>query len=65
MGEIKVVIPEVLLLKGVWASNRTLWWWSFPMHLGLYLTVAFSGLAELIVNAMAEINEPFIEWEFR
>jgi nitrate reductase gamma subunit len=34
---------EILLLKGVWEHNRSLWVWSFPMHLGLYLLVATIG----------------------
>lgn len=46
IGELKVMIPEILLLKGVWEHNRALWWWSFPLHFGLYLVI---GLAALVV----------------
>jgi len=44
VGELKVMIPEILLLKGVWEHNKSLWWVSFPFHFGLYLLAAFAGL---------------------
>lgn len=43
-GELKVMIPEILLLKGVWEHNKPLWVWSFPMHFGLYLVIGFAAL---------------------
>lgn len=36
-GEMKVMIPEILLLAGVWEHNRTHWFRSFPFHFGLYI----------------------------
>ncbi len=42
-GQLKVMVPEILFLKGLWESNRTLWFRSFPFHLGLYLLVASGG----------------------
>lgn len=39
LGELKVMIPEIFLLKGVWESNRSHWYCSFPFHFGLYLLV--------------------------
>ena len=42
-GELKVMIPEIVLLAGVWEHNRKHWFRSFPFHFGLYL------LAGLIV----------------
>jgi len=50
IGELKVMLPEILLLKGVWEHNRALWWWSFPMHFGLYLVIGFAAL--MIVGAV-------------
>ncbi len=41
VGELKVMIPEILCLKGVWEHNRRLWYVSYPFHLGLYFCVAF------------------------
>lgn len=37
LGEIKVMFPEILFLKGVWDHNRALWIGSFPFHFALYL----------------------------
>jgi nitrate reductase gamma subunit len=44
LGELKVMIPEILLLKGVWENNRPLWFLSFPFHFGLYLIAGFLGI---------------------
>ncbi|OHB69931.1 MAG: hypothetical protein A2V70_02450 [Planctomycetes bacterium RBG_13_63_9] len=44
LGELKVMIPEILLLAGVWEHNRKHWWRSFPFHFGLYLLAGLVGL---------------------
>lgn len=44
IGELKVMLPEMLLLVGLWEHNRKLWFVSFPFHAGIYLTVAFLAL---------------------
>jgi len=54
IGELKVMIPEILLLKAVWENNRPLWYVTYPFHLGLYLTVAF--LVLLIIGAIAQLG---------
>ena len=36
-NELKYMIPEILLLRGVRDENRRLWWVSFPFHFGLYM----------------------------
>ena len=46
VNEVAYMLQEILLLKGVWAHNRRLWWFSFPLHIGLYLLI---GAAVLIV----------------
>ncbi|MBW1892518.1 MAG: nitrate reductase [Deltaproteobacteria bacterium] len=53
IGELKVMIPEMLFLKAVWENNRPLWYVTFPFHFGLYLTMGFIGL--LIVGAGIEL----------
>ena len=45
-GELKVLIPEILLLAGVWEHNRKHWFRSFPFHFGLYL---LAGLVILLL----------------
>lgn len=39
-GEIAFMAFEILLLKGVWENNRSLWWGSLPFHWGLYILMA-------------------------
>jgi nitrate reductase gamma subunit len=51
MGEMRVMVPEIFFLKAVHESNRSLWIFSLPFHLGLYFTVGF--LALLLLNAFA------------
>lgn len=46
LGELRVMIPEILLLAGVWEHNRRHWARSFPFHFGLYL---LAGLIVLLV----------------
>lgn len=54
LGEIKVMIPEILFLKGVWEHNKTLWTGSFPLHFGLYLLMA--NMALLTISAILQIS---------
>jgi nitrate reductase gamma subunit len=44
LGELRVMIPEIVLLKGVWEHNRKQWLRSFPFHFGLYLLAALIAL---------------------
>jgi nitrate reductase gamma subunit len=44
-GELRVMIPEILFLKGLWEFNRRLWLPSFLFHFGLYL---LTGTAVLV-----------------
>jgi nitrate reductase gamma subunit len=39
LGEAKVMIPEILLLHGVWQHNKKHWFRSWPFHFGLYLLI--------------------------
>ena len=61
IGELKVMIPEILLLKAVWENNRPLWYLTYPFHLGLYLTVGFIGL--LGIGAILELSSVAFEPE--
>lgn len=55
LGELKVMIPEMLFLKGLWEFNRPLWFRSFPFHFGIYALIAtaalvgFTGLLAVLV----------------
>lgn len=52
LGDLKVMLAEILLLRGVHAHNRSLWLRSYPFHFGLYLLATFIGL--LALGAMVE-----------
>ena len=43
-GELRAMIPEMVLLKGLWEFNRPLWYASFLFHFGLYLAIASAAL---------------------
>ncbi len=43
-GQTKIMIPEILFLKGLWEFNRAMWYVSYPFHLWLYLLAATVGL---------------------
>ena len=45
MGEFRIILAEVFLLRSVWRHNRPLWAWSWLMHAGLYLMIAAALLA--------------------
>lgn len=40
LGELTVMLPEIIFLKGVWEHNRALWYGSFPFHFALYMYFA-------------------------
>lgn len=49
-NEVRYMVPEILLIRGLWKENRPLWRISFPFHFGLYLMIAAFGL--LILHAL-------------
>lgn len=64
LGELKVMVPEILFLVALREHNRKLWTWSFPFHFGLYMVAATTILllvggvagALLPANVVAPIN---------
>lgn len=52
-GTLRAMVPEIVLLQGVYAHNRALWRRSFPFHLGLYCGAGF--LVLLIAGAVLQI----------
>jgi nitrate reductase gamma subunit len=51
--ELLAMGEEILFLKGVYENNRSLWFFSYPFHLGLYVLVGLIGL--LVVGGLAEV----------
>jgi len=59
LGELKVMVPEILFLVALREHNSKLWTRSFPFHFGLYLVAAttilllFGGVAGALLPAAA------------
>lgn len=45
IGELRFMLPEMILLRGLWESNRALWFRSSPFHAGLYLMTTAAVLS--------------------
>ncbi len=70
-GELRVMIPEILWMKGLWEFNRALWVRSFPFHGGLYLVfgtlmlLALSlALDTLAPGALAGTRGLALQWVY-
>ena len=50
LGELKVMVPEILFLVALKEKNPKLWIRSLPFHFGLYLVIGCTGL--LVVNGL-------------
>lgn len=50
LNELKYMLPEILLIRGLWKENKSLWLVSFPFHFGLYLMIATFVL--LLIHAL-------------
>jgi nitrate reductase gamma subunit len=48
LNEYKEMFLEIVFLKGVFKHNPRLWVFSFPFHFGLYLIIAWLGLAFIL-----------------
>ena len=44
LGELRVMVPEILFLHALRTHNRSLWYRSFPFHFGLYLLAGTTAL---------------------
>ena len=53
MAQYRFMVPEVLFIKALHEDNKSLWYWSFPFHMGLYLSIG--GLAFLAIGAVLQI----------
>ncbi len=58
VGELRAMLPEMVLMKGLWEFNRSLWYVSFLFHFGLYMVissavlVAFSAALSAVAPAI-------------
>ena len=56
VGELRVMVPEMLFLNALREFNRKLWYRSFPFHFGLYMLAGTCGL--VLIAALAGIFAP-------
>ncbi|MFH0766306.1 MAG: respiratory nitrate reductase subunit gamma [Calditrichota bacterium] len=59
LGGLAFMIPEVLLLKGVWEHNRPLWLWSWLFHWGLYtliIAMFWAGCSAIVTSLGVEVT---------
>jgi nitrate reductase gamma subunit len=54
VAQYKFMVPEILFIRALHEDNRSLWYWSFPFHMGLYLCLG--ALALLAVGALLQIS---------
>lgn len=60
-SELVYMLEEIVFLKSVWESRRQLWWFSFPLHFGLYLLIATTAVV-LLGAVLALAGVPVSDW---
>jgi nitrate reductase gamma subunit len=62
-NEFAYMFLEIAFLKSVWEHNRRLWWFSFPLHFGMYLLIV-AGLSFILWGILqwVELSGPGLEW---
>jgi nitrate reductase gamma subunit len=54
LAQYAFMVPEILFIRALYEDNRSLWYWSFPFHMGLYLSIG--GLVFLVIGALLQIG---------
>jgi nitrate reductase gamma subunit len=53
LHELREMAQEIMLLKKTFLYNRRIWLFSFPMHMGFYLIIAWLGL--IVAGSLTEL----------
>jgi len=53
LAQYRFMVPEILFIRALYEDNRSMWYWSFPFHFGLYLCIG--GLVLLAIGAVLQI----------
>jgi len=53
LGEIKEMLKEMLFIERVFKHKRSLWWLTYPFHLGIYLILVWFAL--IFIGAILEL----------
>lgn len=70
LNEARVMLKEILLLKGVWDHNKSLWYGSFPFHFAMYLVIfnitigLFSGFLIIFGLQPSSVYFEIYHWVF-
>jgi len=54
VAEATYMFKEILFLKALFEHKRSLWWFSFPFHFGMYLLIGAVGL--LVLGAIGSVT---------
>jgi nitrate reductase gamma subunit len=61
LGKARVMLSEILLLRGVYENHRALWLWSWLFHLSLYMTIGVACVS-LVASISTAVREQAIPW---
>lgn len=53
-GELKDMLKEVFFIKLLFENQRPLWWFSYALHLGIYVLFVWTGM--LFIGAITELS---------
>lgn len=53
-GELKEMLKEMLFIKNLYVNQRPLWWFSYALHLGIYLLVLWALM--LLLGSITELS---------
>ena len=60
-SELAYMFEEIVFLKSVWGNRRQLWWFSFPLHFGLYLLIVTAAI--VILGTVLDLaGVPISDW---
>ena len=54
LAQYAFMLPEIFFIRALYEDNRGLWYWSFPLHMGLYLCIG--GLVFLVIGSLLQIG---------
>jgi nitrate reductase gamma subunit len=58
LGELRVMVPEILFLVALKEHNSKMWWRSFPFHFGIYLIIGSTTL--MAINGLLNLLSPAV-----
>ena len=50
-GELKEMLKEMLFIKNLYVNQRSMWWLSYALHLGIYVLAVWTGM--ILIGGMS------------